>query len=56
LISEGKLFHHDRHSIMPLWSRAPSAVRAFVDKPSGEGVGSLPEPGATGVGELAAPY
>ena len=34
-----KLFHHDRHSIMPLWSRAPSVMRAFGDKPSGEGVG-----------------
>jgi len=56
MISEGKLFHHDRHSIMPLWSRAPSVVRAFGDKPSGEGVGRLPEPGAAGVGELAAPY
>jgi len=53
---KNQLFHHDRHSIMPLWSRAPSAVRAFGDKPSGEGVGRLPEPGAAGVGELAAPY
>jgi hypothetical protein len=49
-------FHHDRHSIMPLWSRAQSALRGFGDKPSGEGVGRLPEPGAAGVGELAAPY
>jgi hypothetical protein len=51
-----KIFHHDRHLIMPLWSRAPSAVRGFGDKPSGKGVGGLPEPGAAGVGELAAPY
>ena len=35
------LFHHDRVSIMPLWSRAPSAVRAFGDKPGGEGVGGV---------------
>lgn len=53
---KNRLFHHDRLSIMPLWSRAPSVVRAFGDKPSGEGVGRLPEPGAAGVGELAVPY
>jgi hypothetical protein len=51
-----RLLHHDRHLIMPLWSRAPSVVRALGDKPSGEGVGRLPEPGTAGVGELAAPY
>jgi hypothetical protein len=52
---KNKLFHHDRLSIMPIWSMAHSAVRAFGDKPSGEGVGGLPEPGVAGVGELAAP-
>ena len=45
---KNKLFHHDRFSIMPR-----STMRAFGDKPSGEGVGGLPEPSAAGVGELA---
>ncbi len=53
---KNKLFHHDRLSIMPLWSRSPSVVREFGDMPSGEGVGGLPEPGTARVGELAAPY
>ena len=56
LRGKNKLFHHDRRSIMPLWSRAQSAVRGLGDKPGGEGVGGLPEPGVAGVGELAAPY
>ena len=50
-MGKNKLFHHDRHSIMPIWSRAQSALRGFGDKPSGEGVGGLPEPGAAGAGE-----
>ena len=41
LRGKNRLFHHDRLSIMPLWSRAQSAVRGFGDKPSGEGVGEL---------------
>jgi hypothetical protein len=41
---KNQLFHHDRHSIMPLWSRAQSALRGFGDKPSGEGVADCRNP------------
>ena len=38
------------------WGRAQGAMLGFGDKPGGEGVGGLPEPGAAGAGERAAPY
>jgi len=36
--------------------RSAQQYGGFGDKPSGEGVGGLPEPGVAGVGEGAAPY
>ena len=36
--------------------RSAQQYGGFGDKPSGEGVGGLPEPGVAGAGELAAPY